>query len=65
MTTTEYDNYDEDDTWQQYKDDRTQGLIHEHGNPIDPNPPEDYYDPQDAPDGPAVADWPYSNEPPF
>lgn len=57
---------DERDHWQEYKDDRAQGYIDNDGNPIDPEPPEDYYDDQ-APASSSPAGWggPYSNEPPF
>lgn len=66
MTDT-YDNEPEHerDWHQEFKDDRAMGLIDEHGNPTDPEPPEDYYDTLDAPDEPGAAVWSYSSEPPF
>ncbi|MBB5118721.1 hypothetical protein AF335_06210 [Streptomyces eurocidicus] len=54
---------DEHDYWQEYKDDRAQGYIDEHGNPITPEPPEDYYDHVPAGNEPAGRQW--SSEPPF
>lgn len=52
---------DERDYWQECKDDRAQGYTDEQGNPIDPEPPEDYYDAPPLADGEPR----YSTEPPF
>ncbi|MFI9235796.1 hypothetical protein [Streptomyces sp. NPDC053079] len=57
---------DERDYWQEFKDDRAQGLIDEHGNRLDPEPPDDYYDDVlAAASEPAPGAEGYSTEPPF